>query len=94
MRTGWATVLVAILVAVGCGDPAEPAVDISGTWWAVELDGEPIEIDRNTAEIPWFEITGSTIGGSLGCNSGGGSYRLRGNLLFVSSPDSEAQLCG
>jgi len=94
MRTGWATALAAILVAVGCGAEAGPAADISGTWWAVELDGEPIEIDHNTAELPWFEITGTTIGGNLGCNSGGGSYQLQGNRLLVSNLESEGELCG
>lgn len=93
MRVGWATVAMLLGLAAGCGDPATPALDVTGTWWAVSLDGEPIEIDRNTAALPWFEIGDSAIGGNLGCNDGGGSYRLEGNRLIASDLVSEAALC-
>lgn len=93
MGAGWAIVLILLGVTAGCGDSATPAFDITGTWWAVQLDGEPIEIDRNTTELPWFEISDSTIGGNLGCNDGGGSYRLQGNRLVASDLVSEAALC-
>lgn len=94
MRAHIAAVLMILLVAVGCGAEEAPAVDIEGTWWAVQLDGEPIEIGRNTAEMPWFEITATSLGGNLGCNGGGGEYELRGDRLRVPSLVGTTELCG
>ncbi len=94
MRAGLAAVLAVLLLTASCGAEEGPAVDITGTWWAVQLDDEPIEIGRNTAEIPWFKIDVSVLGGSLGCNQGGGEYELRGSRLRVTDLVSESMLCG
>jgi heat shock protein HslJ len=87
-----------LLAAAGCGDgapsaPAPPAIEITGTWWARHIDGEAIEVDVNTAEIPWFEITDQTIRGSLGCNRGGAAYVLHGTVIVASQMENTAQLC-
>jgi heat shock protein HslJ len=87
-----------LLAAAGCGGgappaPASPAIEIAGTWWARTVDGESIDVHVNTAEIPWFEITGQTIKGSLGCNRGGADYVLDGTVVVASQLESQAQLC-
>ena len=94
MHTSLTIALVGLLALASCGDGEVPTSDIAGIWWAVELDGEPIEIGRNTAELPWFEIDASTIAGNFGCNAGGGSYRLQDTRLRVSNLESEQELCG
>ncbi len=88
-----ASIVVVLLTAAGCGNSASSDVDVTGIWWAEQLDGEEIEVGVNTAEIPWFEITDETIGGSFGCNGGGGEYSLDANVLIASDLASQAVLC-
>ncbi|MEM9132823.1 MAG: META domain-containing protein [Actinomycetota bacterium] len=81
------------LFAVACTRQAEPSFDVLGFWWAVEINGEPVEIGVNAAEAPWLEFTGTDVGGSFGCNNGGGEYTLQGDQLRTTEIVSELQLC-
>jgi len=75
-----ALALIALLFAA-CSTP--PAVDLNNTRWTlIAINGHAIPAGV-TATI---QFTDGKVGGSAGCNSYGGQYRLEGNRLVSPSP--------
>jgi heat shock protein HslJ len=68
-------------------------VDIDGTWRMVEVNGDQVEVDVNTAEIPEITIDAGFLAGILGCNNGGGELLQDGSTLEAAFIESTQELC-
>ena len=75
--------------------PENPVVvvDIDGTWRMVEVNGEQVEVDVNTAEIPEITIDAGFLTGNLGCNNGGAELLQDESTLEAPFIESTEELC-
>lgn len=82
-----ATVLA--VVGTGCGaggdDDTGGDASVDGLWVVVEIDGQPIVIGDNTADVPYVEIDGGALVGSFGCSEGSASLASSDVILSVES---------
>lgn len=89
-------ILLSILVLAGCSliksDSSENAVEdpLAGTAWVlVKLNGElPVE-----GTVLTLSFTDGNLGGSAGCNSFGGAYKVSGDQLKTGEIASTLMAC-
>ena len=87
-------VLIALFtLGIACSSASPDDIDITGNWQLVSgsLDGQAIpSIDGNPVT---FNVTGTQVGGTSGCNSYGGEMVLDGTSISIGDLTSTLMMC-
>ena len=79
--------------AMACSSASPADIDITGNWQLVSgsVDGQAIpSLDGSPVT---FDVTGTQIGGTSGCNSYGGQMVLDGSSISIGDLTSTAMMC-